>query len=87
MSKIIGVQKSVGEYEGYPYSNYRIFCVESFNPNAKDVLGNWCKTYTAKTEIVDRWMAEKKLSLQNLIGMNVEMFFDDHGKVSLIQQA
>ena len=87
MSKIVGIQKSEGEYEGHPYSNYRIFTLEDFSQNAEGCFGNYVKQYTAKKELLDRWMSEKKITPSQLIGMNCKMYFDDHGKVSLIQQA
>ena len=87
MSQIIGIQKSEGEFEGHPYSNYRIFTKEDFNPNAEGCIGNYVKTFTAKRELLDKWLAENKLSLSSLIGVKCKMYFDEHGKVSYIQLA
>ena len=87
MAKIIGVQKSVGDFNGHPYSNYRITCSEEYAETAKDCYGSTAKVYTGKTELLDKWMANNNLDPKSLIGLNVEMYFDPNGKISLIQLA
>lgn len=86
MSKIAGVQKCVGEYQGFPYSIYRITVLDKYSEKREDCCGEHAKMYKCKTALLDGWMAQNKVaSLQNLLGMNLNFFFDEWGNVNQIQ--
>lgn len=86
MSKIVGFQKLAGEFKGHPYSNYRLTVLEPYTANEKDCVGYRAKTYSGKTELVDRWMAENKLNQQTVREVEVKFYFDEYGKINQIQR-
>lgn len=81
MSKIVGIQKQEGVFEGHPYCNYSFTCLEAYSNNILNAYGNYAKVYKGKVDVLDKWLIENKIDLKSLIGQNVKFLFDDKSKI------
>ena len=73
--KLIGYERQVGTYEGHPYDNTKLYCVEDL-PEKPEKVGQKCYIYKAKTPLF--------LASQVITGDKVLIAFDCFGNVMSI---
>ena len=83
--KIIGVNESVGVYEGSPYDNAVFHGTEAYEQGK----GTGLKSHKVKvkqkilTELYGKRLPEKELAA--FIGKEVEFFYDEYKNVAFLQ--
>lgn len=80
--RIVGVQHMVGEYEGKPFDNYRIYTVDQDRQN-QETYGV-CPMYTkVKASVLHQVVAPDKIN--KLIDKNVMFYFDAYKNVVKVE--
>lgn len=70
--KLIGYERQTGVYEGHPYDNTKLYCVEDL-PAKPERVGQKCYIFKAKTPVF--------LASQVITGDDVLIAFDRFGNV------
>lgn len=79
--EIIGVQRSTGTYEGKAFAGYRLFLTGT----KSNVTGKTCETHYLKDDVADPLMKACGGILDDLIGKNVELYFNQYHKVAKVE--
>lgn len=81
MAKIIGFKTSKGNYQGYDYSNI-VFYRTYENDN---VDGLACEIIKVKEEVVNKFLKAHNLTLNLLLGENIQPVYDRNGRIIDLQ--
>lgn len=69
---LIGYERQTGVYEGHPYDNTKLYCIEDM-PAKSEKVGQKCYIFKAKSSVF--------LASQVIIGDKVLIAFDRFGNV------
>lgn len=76
MYKILGVQKSKGEYNGHNYDNIKFHC--SCKVSNEHLVGEQVETISVTRVFYEEFIV---LAFSELVGKSANIFFDKKGKV------
>lgn len=79
--KIIGVQESSGEYQGKKFSGLRLHVTGE----KRNTIGHTAENVYIKLDNARNLMSECSGDLSQLIGLDVEVLFDQYGKVCKVE--
>ena len=85
--KIIGIQESKGEYEGFKYHNYIFYCKNSGMPTVAGVVVERIKIkFDVISNFHERFGDGKKLNdfFNYLIGKEIYIFYNRYGQPDVI---
>lgn len=83
MLKIVGVQRLGGEFNGKPYDNLYLHCLQDA-PNKPTIAGVTCETVKLKwSEMYSIFggLVQNDNDLRGLVGMAFNPFYDRFGRV------
>lgn len=83
--KVLGIRYNIGEYEGKQFDNYKIYTVYEINNDGcgyvYNVGRNNNSVLSVRTNDFINILGSLGLQMKDLIGKEIEPFFDQYGKV------
>ena len=87
MKKVIGVHESQGNFEGTDYHNINFHCSEAFDKDKCE--GTKTSIVKVKYDVLCECVGKALMfkEIVSLIGRDVAFYYDEHGKVNVVQFA
>lgn len=83
--KVLGIRHNLGEFEGKQFDNYKIYTVYEVNNDGCGYVYNCGRNnnsvLSVRTNDFINILGSLGLQMKDLIGKEIEPFFDQYGKV------